>query len=291
MIISDIVILGFGKMPVSCAKILYENNKSIIYIIETGEHPFSPLLSFCQRYTIPYKRLNPVETTNLLDSLTRSTILFSINNNYIFPRKIINNDNVRIINFHNSLLPKYPGNGRVISTWALFNGETHHGVTWHLISPDIDAGDILCQEEFEIHESDTALNVMMRSITVGTNLFFHHWQEFMAPRITGRPQGQKHDRIYRSRDIPNNGYLDMSWDFITMSRFLRSMDYCPFSILPSPKVKIDSVIYIVKGYTIDRKNALYNKEWKFSKNYDGNIIEAVFFSQQGCITLNLVKET
>ena len=54
-------------------------------------------------------------------------------------------------------LPAYAGVHA--ASWALLNGEKEHGVTWHLMSRRIDAGDILKQERFAIGSRDKAEDV------------------------------------------------------------------------------------------------------------------------------------
>ncbi len=94
-----------------------------------------------------------------------------------------------------------------------------HEVTWHLINADIGAGAILRQEEFDIDKDDLVLDIMMRAISIGEGLFNKHWQEFIDSKTVSRPQGQRQGRIYRNCDIPNNGCVNIKWDFDVMSRF------------------------------------------------------------------------
>lgn len=291
MSLLKIIIMGFGKMPADCASILLNNNVSVHGIWETERSAFSPLEGFCARFNVPFERPSRKETAVFLDSLTEPTVLFSINNNYMFPEEICQKENLRIINFHGSLLPRYPGHGKVIPAWAVFNGESRHGATWHLVNAGIDAGDILCQADFAISETDTALNVMMRVISLGTDLFSKYWQKFIAPQCKGSIHGHIHDRVYRSRDIPNDGHVDTSWDFLTMSRFLRSMDYGPFKLLPPPKVNLDGTPYVVTGYRITAKNTNINDNTPSIKGpSEQNANQSTFLYKEGIITLSLLRK-
>lgn len=58
-----------------------------------------------------------------------------------------------LVNFHPSILPFY--RGPVPSYWCLENGETRTGFTLHRVTPAVDAGEILFQEEVEIAAGDT----------------------------------------------------------------------------------------------------------------------------------------
>lgn len=60
----------------------------------------------------------------------------------------------RMLNVHPSLLPKYPG----LHTHqrALDNGDTEHGVSIHVVTPELDAGPVLMQGRFPIEPGDSA---------------------------------------------------------------------------------------------------------------------------------------
>jgi phosphoribosylglycinamide formyltransferase-1 len=66
----------------------------------------------------------------------------------------------RIINIHPSLLPAYKG----LNTHqrALNAGESHHGVSVHLVIPDLDAGPIIGQAQLNIEPHDTAASLQQR---------------------------------------------------------------------------------------------------------------------------------
>jgi len=290
MSISNIVIMGFGKMPKDCAEILLRNRINIKQILETEKNDLSPLKGYCSRVKIPFKHTNKKETTSFLDSIDEPTVVFSINNNYIFPNKIIEKKNLRIVNFHNSLLPKYPGHGQVIPSWVIFNGETRHGVTWHLIDKGIDSGNILCQKGFSISKKDIALQVMMRAIKLGIELFSLHWKEFIDPTNKGIPQKKHKRHIYRIKDIPNDGHVNISWDFVKMNNFLRSMDYGPFRLLPPSIIKLGKKAYEIKSYQIyPRKKQVTKYRMQLSPLNKAEKNEMIFFYKKGIIRL-IVKE-
>jgi methionyl-tRNA formyltransferase len=285
----NIVILGVGKMAKDCAAILLENGMRLHAVHETEKNEFSPLPGFCSRVKIAFQQPTANELTTYLSSLSEPTILFSINNNYLFPQSIVKKENLRIINFHNSLLPRYRGHGRVIPVWVIFNGESHHGVTWHLVDENTDTGNILCQRKFKVSNDDTALNIMMKAIGLGTKLFSECWKEFINPENKGHPQKRTSERVYGLKDIPNDGYLDISWDFDMMARFLRCLDYEPFSLFPLPQAKIGGKLYQIKKYQIIPKRSQGLKNKIQYKNDLNNEKEIDFVFPEGIIKLQ-VKE-
>jgi methionyl-tRNA formyltransferase len=47
-------------------------------------------------------------------------------------------------------------------------------------------------------------------------------------------------RSYFPKSLPNDGFLDLSWDSETQTRFIRSVAFPGF---PGPKIRIDDSIY------------------------------------------------
>lgn len=64
-------------------------------------------------------------------------------------------------NLHGSLLPKYRGCAPL--NWAVINGEKESGVTLHVMTQKVDAGDIVAQEKFSIENDDTAKCVHLKA--------------------------------------------------------------------------------------------------------------------------------
>jgi methionyl-tRNA formyltransferase len=88
----------------------------------------------------------------------------------IFYERIIKADFIercgRIVNLHNGPLPRYRGVSPI--NWALKNGENHHGVTLHEITPGIDDGPILGQLTYSIYpEFDEVRDVYARALEYG----------------------------------------------------------------------------------------------------------------------------
>ncbi|RJR30186.1 MAG: hypothetical protein C4576_34200 [Desulfobacteraceae bacterium] len=255
-------ILGFGKMAADCAQILLNQQVKVNFVLETEESPFSSLDGLCYRSAIFFERATGEKAAEFLNGLDEPTVILSINNNFLFPPHIVRKRNLRIVNFHNALLPSYRGHGQSIPRWIVYNGETRHGVTWHLVDEKIDSGNILCNKTFSVLDTDTALSVMMRSIKVGIALFEQWWKRFLDFRFQGMSQGCNRLQVYKSplqnrlygkKHLPNNGQLDPSWGFDQSIRFLRSMDYSRLQIIASPKIAFDNEVRSIKKYKVKRR--------------------------------------
>jgi folate-dependent phosphoribosylglycinamide formyltransferase PurN len=256
----DTAVLGFGKMPVDCTQILLDAGIKVSFVYETEIDSFAQLQALCQKNNVPFGKPSHSDLTELLDRIQVPIVIFSINNNYIFPPHIVEKKNMRIINFHNALLPSYPGHGLIIPPWVIFNGEKRHGVTWHIINERIDAGKVLCYEVFDVLKNDTALSLMMRCVQRGIALFARELNSLLDFSFLGASQedqcqdvyeNPERYRMHRKRDLPNSGYLDTSWALEKCSRFLRSMDYGPYRRILPPKIINAGEVYIINKYCID----------------------------------------
>jgi methionyl-tRNA formyltransferase len=108
----------------------------------------------------------------------------------------------RILNLHNSPLPRYRGVAPI--NWALKNGESTHGVTLHEITPGIDDGPIVAQVEYSIYpEFDEVEDVYARALDYGWTLFEQTMP--ILDRIEPRPQDESLATYYSSDDAARLG--------------------------------------------------------------------------------------
>jgi methionyl-tRNA formyltransferase len=108
----------------------------------------------------------------------------------------------RILNLHNSPLPRYRGISPI--NWALKNGECMHGVTIHEITPGIDDGPIVAESLYPIYpEIDEVRDVYQRALAFGWTLF-----EQVVPmldRIEPTPQDEREATYYSAADSSKLG--------------------------------------------------------------------------------------
>jgi methionyl-tRNA formyltransferase len=76
----------------------------------------------------------------------------------ILPGRVVSK--TRFVNVHYALLPRYRGRANV--NWAILNGEAETGISVHVLSPDLDAGNILFQQALPIGPADTVTDLYER---------------------------------------------------------------------------------------------------------------------------------
>lgn len=124
-------------------------------------------------------------TLDLLKSYNPKLVI-SYNYKYIVPKDCIDYMNHRIINIHISMLPWNRGAGP--NLWS-FVYDTPKGVTIHEMTPGLDEGDIIFQQELTFDENETTLASSYDALTnAAYELLKSHWDEILAGNYIARPQ-------------------------------------------------------------------------------------------------------
>jgi len=163
-----VIILGKGELGIKICKWFYKNQKYKIYaIIPVIPEPkwTNSILKWAKnnnQYIIESGNYNDLKFDNIDLAIS------------IFYDKIINigfiNKCKKIINLHNSPLPKYRGVSPI--NWALKDRCREHGVTIHEITPGIDDGPIISQIKYSIYpEFEEVEDVYHKAINYGYVLF------------------------------------------------------------------------------------------------------------------------
>jgi methionyl-tRNA formyltransferase len=105
----------------------------------------------------------------------------------------------KTINMHLGLSPYYRGSGT--NFWPLVNGEPELvGVTIHLATLDVDAGEILKQVRPEIESGDRNHDIGCRAIIAGTHAMIAAIEGYDAGAIPPQKQASG-GKLYRRKDF------------------------------------------------------------------------------------------
>jgi UDP-4-amino-4-deoxy-L-arabinose formyltransferase/UDP-glucuronic acid dehydrogenase (UDP-4-keto-hexauronic acid decarboxylating) len=154
-------------------------------------------------------------------------ILLNVHSLNIIHERVLTAPTIGCFNLHPGPLPRYAGLNAV--SWAIYRGETQHGVTIHRMSALVDAGTIAYQELFTIGDSDTGLMVSSKCTRLGLALI----EKLLAAAATDAasiPARQQHSehREYFGREIPNDGVIDWNVSARQVHNFVRAADFAPF---------------------------------------------------------------
>jgi len=128
-----------------------------------------------------------VDFENLASYLTVNNVdvLLSVGNLRILPDEMVAAAKVAI-NFHDGPLPGLAGMHTPM--WALWRGETTHGVTWHVIERGIDEGDLLATASFEIAQDETTRSMNMKCFAAAGGAFDSVVDQLAAGELRRQPQ-------------------------------------------------------------------------------------------------------
>lgn len=173
--------------------------------------------------------------------------IFNIVNYDILPPNILKKPKRFAINFHDGLLPAYAG--MHATSWAIINGETEHGITWHLIREGIDTGEILKQVVIPITLEETALSLNLKCYTAAQKSFIELIDELATESYAYTPQDLS-KRTYYPRYLKpaNNGVIDWHSPAYQIDRLVRALEFGSNqpNTLASAKIVIEEEVYIVK---------------------------------------------
>lgn len=230
-----IVVIGYGKATGNILK--YVDDKKADYgysleFIEYEPHALSVTEQICKERGIPYVGIpDKKELTAYLGGITEETLILSASNNFLFPPSVVERENITIINFHNALLPDYPG--RNAPSWVIYQGEEQTGITWHYVTAGVDEGGIIMQKSCEIGPDMKAYELTERLMDLACEGFYECFAAVLAKSVQARPQEFSPDRrMYRSTRIPSDGFLDPEKETEELYRLLRSVDYGKSGIFP-----------------------------------------------------------
>lgn len=153
-------------------------------VLVTGDRPDAPGLAIAEAEGVPVARLEFTGKTELFAKLDH--VLCETAADYvalagfmrIIPADFIARWAGRIVNIHPSLLPKYRG----LDTYAraIEAGDRVSGCTVHLVTEELDAGEIIATGEVAIEAGDTAQSLESRTLSAEHELYPRALAEFVA---------------------------------------------------------------------------------------------------------------
>ena len=226
---TSIVVIGNGSFAVRCVKLMHIHGFDVRLVVAdpNARVLHGVLEEYCQVTGIPLrhaKRINDSQTVQAIRAVA-ADFLFNIYGMQLLGPELISAPRRSAINFHNGPLPRYRGVN--IYSWAIINGETEHGVTWHEITPEIDGGDVLSEKNFEIKGSDTPITLTKRGFDAGVESLDPLLSDLQQGSVRRRAQDRGAATYSSHKRTPNGGRLDFSWPFDRVERLIRGLDFRP----------------------------------------------------------------
>ena len=272
-----IVIIGYGKATGEILKYTDDRRADYGYTLQFIEHELHALSvtgQICEERGIPFASMpDKRELGDYLKKIQEKTLIVSASNNFLFPAALVEREPITIINFHNALLPDYPG--RNAPSWVIYQGEARTGITWHYVTAGVDEGNIIIQKSCEIGPDMKAYELTEVLMDLAYEGFCECFDAVLRENAAARPQGfSRERRMYRSSEIPGGGFLDLQEPTEKIYRLLRSVDYGKSGIFPPLQMEVSGARAEALRY---RKIAPEKKKDEVDMMYlpfaDGNLLK------------------
>ncbi len=234
------LIIGGGTLPIRCAEILLRGGHEIRAVVSAD-----PQL---RKWAGDKKIISLVPGDKVSEQIEKPfDYLFSIVNEHILREDVLRLPCKLAVNYHDAPLPRYAGTHA--TSWALMNGETTHGVSWHVITELVDGGDILRQKHIDIARDETALTLNTKCYEAATEAFAELVQDISIGKLVGTKQDLEKRTFFPRFKRPANGGV-ISWNSSSreISSLILALDFGPH---PNPlgvaKIAIENNFFIVTG--------------------------------------------
>jgi UDP-4-amino-4-deoxy-L-arabinose formyltransferase/UDP-glucuronic acid dehydrogenase (UDP-4-keto-hexauronic acid decarboxylating) len=154
-------------------------------------------------------------------------LLLNIHSLVVLGPDVVRAPRIGSFNLHPGPLPKFAGLNA--PSWAIYEGQTAHGVTLHWMDAGIDTGAIAYDASFAIEDSDTGVSLMAKCVRHGVPLVLR-----LVADATRNPHSipavaqDLTSRRYFGREAPNAGKVVWSLRADEVVRLIRAADYSPF---------------------------------------------------------------
>ena len=251
-----IVFMGTPDFSRESLEKLYNDGLDIVAVVTTPDRPAgrgmkmvgSPVKEFAVEKGLklfqPEKIAKNDEFKDAIRALEPDLVVV-VSYGIILPKSFLKIPKLGAINVHPSMLPKYRGPAPI--QWAVINGDKTTGVTIMYLNEQMDAGDLIVQQEVEIDKDETTGDLWNRLSKIGANLLLdsvHKIENGTASR-TVQPEE------YTLAPMLDKTMSKIDWDEKTaleiknLIRGLNPIMGC-YSILEGKKIKLWKVDVISK---------------------------------------------
>lgn len=237
-------VLGGESLLIQCAETLVAKGHVVAGVVSAAP----PIVDWATRRGLTVIAPGP----GLRERLTEPVdYLFSITNLAVLPDDVLALPAKGTINFHDGPLPRYAG--LYATAWALINGESSHGITWHMVSGGIDEGDVLLQRTFAISAGETSYSLNTKCYEAALESFPALVDQLAAGTATPLPQDPTKRSYFGRFDRPAHaGVLSWSQPAEALAALVRALDFGPVdNPLCAAKLWLGDRAFIVAAADVD----------------------------------------
>ncbi len=155
-------------------------------------------------------------------------ILFSFTYPFIIEGELLDKASVYSVNLHESPLPKYRGcNGY---SHAILEDDSTYGTSLHTMVGELDAGELIDQEIFDIDPDETSKELYRRTIDFSSRLLERNLETLASGSVQTKPLDVSEDEINPRSSLEEVKKIsqEQSRDNQVLYRYARALDFVPF---------------------------------------------------------------
>lgn len=187
-----VLLFGIYKVGSEALQSLIRRRMNVVGVVtKSDSKEEQPVATVARHHQLPLLMPDSPSEEGFLRQVTLlSPDLIAVSGYHkIIPQAVLSIPRLGVVNMHASLLPAYRGPSPW--KWAIINGEVKTGVTVHLMSRKVDAGDILAQEEIAIEDTDTGESLFEKLCPLGAELLARTIEAISLQPPIGTPQDER----------------------------------------------------------------------------------------------------
>jgi len=221
------IVAGYHNMGCEGLEALIRNGYDVVAVFTYADAAdeviwFGSVAEAAARHNIPVYTPDNINHPLWLEKIRelKPDVLFSFYYRDILSADILDVPASGCFNLHGSLLPKY--RGRVPTNWAIVNGETETGVTLHYMTPGIDNGDIVAQQNVSIDANDTAQTLSIKQVAAAGNMLDACLPAIKDGSVKRTPQNNDEASYFGGRSA-DDGDIDWNQPAATVRNLVRAV--------------------------------------------------------------------
>jgi len=188
--------MGTPSISVPFLKAVINSGRNVVSVVTQSDKPKgrghkltqSPVKEYALLQGIPVLQPKKLSDSSFSDMIRSAEpdYLVVVAYGRIIPVEILQIPKKCPVNVHASLLPEYRGASPI--QYAILDGRSYTGVTTMLMTPELDAGDILLQERIDIERDDTSGSLGLKMTVKGAELLLKTLDGLDKGEIVSVPQ-------------------------------------------------------------------------------------------------------
>ncbi|HEY4662900.1 MAG TPA: formyltransferase family protein [Candidatus Humimicrobiaceae bacterium] len=222
----DVIFMGQKKLGRNCLK--YIHKMPDVNILGVCTWSKDAIIWWKKLFVREYAENNNIPIINPEDILMFDNVdyIISVLHPFLIKKKILNKAKIASINLHQGPLPEYRGCNS--GSHAIMNGDKYFGATLHIITEEVDDGDIIDKRIFKIDDNITAKELYKLTNICCWEIFRSNIRNILDNNFKAYPQDKKMiSRIYK-RDSLQNKKVSLEWPLEKIWNFVRGNEFPPF---------------------------------------------------------------